>query len=475
MRSSKLYSILVKFDRYRQNRLRKFLMSPYFNRSEQLVQLFELYVELVNDPEKHAPSKERWWSCLQPNRSLNDARFRKYQSDLLKLVEQYLSQEKFEGDRVRKLKYLVDCVLEERIDKLYSSSLRNLEKAIESQTDRSSEYYFNKYLLQSKMYDLGEAQHDRKRKRPVEEVIKNITLFSISELFRYTCLALSHQSIYNHSYVVPDLNNKLRNSDIKIDDHPNLVVYYTMYLTQTEPANEDHYFKLKKLLIIHGQKFPFHEAEFVYFSALNYCIRKINRGKENFRIETFELYKDLLAKNILTFKGAISPWHFRNITTISLQVGNTDWALQFINNYSKYLPEKFKANAISFNTSQVLLYQKKYRDVISLLQSVEYEDMTYNLNSKATLLTTYFEIGETEALYSLMESFRTFLGRHKEFPARKRSSYNNLIKYTKRLTKINSSSKAELTKLLVDIDNASSIASEKWLREKIAERLAKAK
>ena len=41
MYNSKLFAILEQFDKYEQNRCRKYIQSPYFNRSEQLEQLYE--------------------------------------------------------------------------------------------------------------------------------------------------------------------------------------------------------------------------------------------------------------------------------------------------------------------------------------------------------------------------------------------------------------------------------------------------
>ena len=474
MRNSKLYSILVKFDRYRQNRLRKFLMSPYFNRSEAIVKLYEFYITQVNtevDDKGSKSSKEAFWNSVHTNKPFSDVRFRKYQSDLLKLVNNFLIQEKFSEDNIQQQQYLVDAVLSNQLEKLYDSSIRTLELLTENSKHKSSHYFYNKYRLNIKHYDIGEVRQDRKRKRPVEKIIENIDIFALGEKLRYTCLALSHKSIYNHDYELPDLTNSIKN----YKHTPSLVVYQQMYLTQIESENEKHYFTLRSLLKQHGQIFPLDEAEFIYFSAINYCIKKVNQGFLEFRLELFKLYQDLLEKNILTATGTLSPWHFRNAITIALRLGDTNWVEKFISQYGPILPDKFRDNAVSFNLSQLYLYQKKYEDVIKLLQSVEYEDFTYNLNAKATLLTTYYEIEEIEALYSLMDSFRTFLNRHKDFTASRRSLYSNLIKYTKKLTRIKDGDKSTLQKLKDEVDQVKGIASEKWLKEKIAERLAKAK
>ena len=448
-------------------------MSPYFNRSEQLVQLFEIYVDLVNESDREEPTKEKCWSLIRGNEDFSDVRFRKYQSDLFKLLKQFLSQERFDLDQVKRDQYLVDSVLENRYERLYDNSIKRLEQTTKLIIDRSSNYFYENFKLFSKVYELGEARQNRKEKRPVELILNFLEKFYLTEKYRYTCLAYSHQSIYNHNYQLP----KLEEYSSEELDTPSLKIYQTMYLTQVDNSNEATYYKLRSLLQSYGNIFPINEAEFIYFSALNYCIRKVNQGKEGFRQELFTLYKDLLDKKILTNSGPLSPWHFRNATTIALRLGDFGWVENFIEDYGPLISEKFRTNAVSFNKAQLYMHKKQYDKVIVTLQDIEYEDLTYSLNSKTMLIATYYETNNIEPLYSLLDSFRTYLSRHKDIASNKRVHYTNLIKLTKKLSKIPYSNYSKLKQLEEEVNQISStgIASEKWLREKIAERLAKAK
>lgn len=101
-------------------------------------------------------------------------------------------------------------------------------------------------------------------------------------------------------------------------------------------------------------------------------------------------------------EGELSPWDFRNIVVLGLRLGETDWVENFINTHKNFIPEAMRANAVSFNLAQVYFYQKKYEKVMVLLQKVEYEDLTYNLNSKSLLLIAYYELQEIETLHSLL-------------------------------------------------------------------------
>ena len=66
VKKTKLYAILESFDKYEQNRLRKYLASPFFNRDQTLVELFEVLIRNVNKPSLNgAMEKEKIWRKLK--------------------------------------------------------------------------------------------------------------------------------------------------------------------------------------------------------------------------------------------------------------------------------------------------------------------------------------------------------------------------------------------------------------------------
>ena len=119
--------------------------------------------------------------------------------------------------------------------------------------------------------------------------------------------------------------------------------------------------------------------------------------------------------------------------------------------------------------AQVHFYKKQHEQVVELLSTVEYEDFTYNLNSKAMLIATYYETNEIDPLYSMLESFRTYLNRHDEIPEIRRENFHNLIRFTRRLTKVDTSIPEELDKLEDEIKATKQVASQSWLLEKVQE------
>ena len=180
-----------------------------------------------------------------------------------------------------------------------------------------------------------------------------------------------------------------------------------------------------------------------------------------------------MLKNEIAFyasnNGELLPWHFKNAILISLRLGHYEWAEKFIKDFQDRLPIDFRENAISYNLAMVYFHQKKFDKATTLLHSVEYEDIAYNLGSKSMLLAMYYEQDEYEPLLSLLDTFKTYLNRHKDINEKMRLNYQNYILFVRKLTKIMPGDKKAVTSLRQEIKDAKGVASEKWLLEKLEE------
>lgn len=471
MRSSKIYSILEHFDKYEQNRFRKYLSSPYFNKDSVLISLLEILLTYINSSSRVVSiEREEIWTQLDLHKKFNDVRFRKYCSDLLKHMEGFLTQRAFEENPLHQANYLLEAVGDKKMEKLYNGSMKTARRLSDSQKYRPSSYYFYQYQIEKSYYDLIDLDTRRTKKTNAEEIANNLDFFYFAEKLRIYCEALNRQYLVSQEYEFPFIDEIIKH--VKQDQYqeiPPIAVYLQVYYTITEEDNLEHYYKLKSLLGKYGLVFPKQEALTLYYSAINYCIRQSNQGKQNFLEELFFLYKELIDKEIIFVNNELSPWDFKNIIVSALRLGKYDWTENFIMTYNIKLPDQFRENAVTYNLATLYFYQKNYEKVIEQLRNVEYEDIIYNLNSKTMLLATYFETDEFEALYFLFESFRTYLNRHKDIPQSRRNLYINLIKFTKKLTKIRPGDKVAVDKIKKEVNETGNIASLNWLKQKIAE------
>lgn len=471
MENSKIYAVLLHFNRIEQNRLRKYIVSPYFNKNEALIQLFESLVKQINKDNGKELTKQQLWAQLYPEKEFDDVRYRKLCSDLLKLVEGFLAQETFEENSMQKANFLMEAVTRRKLEKLYSTCIITSNRLSKAYPFRAADYFHHQYKFEDRRYQL-EFELNRSSKSNVESIIKNLDVFYLSEKLKRTCDILTRKTFMSsHEYdnlFIEEIVNYLNENPT--DEFPPVAIYYQIYLTLIESDKEEHYYKLKELLSKYGEFFPSNEAKEIYEASLNYCIRKVNRGNIDFLKELFDLHETLVINGLMFVDGELSPWNFKNIVFTALRLKKFNWTDEFIQKYKHQLPDVFRDSAVSFNTARLRFYQKNYDEVIFLLNQVEYEDVSYNLGSKSILLLTYYETDEIEPLYSLMDSFRAFLRRKKDkIPQKRIDNYLQLINFVKKLTKIKPGDTKAITQLKAEVKNTKGVADEKWLLEKIAE------
>ena len=126
---------------------------------------------------------------------------------------------------------------------------------------------------------------------------------------------------------------------------------------------------------------------------------------------------------------------------------------------------------MSFNLANLYFYKNEYDQVITLLQEVEYDDPSYNLNSKAMLIATYYELDEIEPLLSLLSSFSTYLRRSNEITASRKEHYLNLIRFVRALTRLDGKPPEEALKLKKEVESTDGVVSKQWLLQKLDEHI----
>ena len=470
MREGKLYQAIIQLNGHELNRLHRFILSPYFNRNDATIHLFEWIKEdLKQDKKEDVPKEELWVNCFGKTEKFDDGRFRKLQSDLLKLIEEFYAQEQFEANPIHKAKYLLEAIYNRDLKDLKTGSLKTAKRFAEDQLLKPSSYYFYKYEIEQSTFILNRFLTERSLKSNIEEIAKNLDRFYLAEKLRYYCTILDHQNLVDIDYemlFIDEIIAHVKSNDY--NDTPPIVIYYQILLCYKEPHNREHFDRIKLLINQHIHLFPEIEVAEILDSALNYCIKQTNRGNTDFILEAFKLYQDWLPRNLLLVQGKLTPFHFKNIVFAGLRLNEFDWVEKFIHEYSPYLDESHRYNAITSNLAQLYFYKKDFKKVIQHLSLVKYDDITYNLHTKILLMASYYELDEIEALGSLLDAFRIFLSRNKDINAARRKYHLNTINIVRKLTKIVAGDTKQIEKLITEVENTDGVVSKNWILEKLA-------
>ena len=470
MKDSKLIQTLLHLNKPERNRFKKFLISPFFNSDENMISIFDFIDDHISKNHNEFPEKQVLWKKIFKGIPFDDIRLRKYFSDLFKLLTKFLSFDLYQRDPIVQDLFLLEVINERKLISLTKSSVRSARIRLEANEFRHSQAFLQRYSLERNNYEIQNLEGDRNIRSNIEEINESLDIFYLSEKLRLFCKEIELQILAKHKYKLTYIEEILNMIKLKgYENVPSILLYSKLLNLYMDSANEENYFSLRQSVSENNPLFPKKELAEIYSTMINYCSLQINKGNSKFLAQLFDFYKEVVSQDILLEDQSFSPYHFKNIVVIGLRLKEFNWIEAFINDFAPLLPENQRDNSLSFNLAQLYFYQKKYDLVIKTLQSVEYDDYIYNLNSKTMLICTYYDTGETDALFFLFDSFRAFLNRNNDIPEARKELYRNFVSFSKKLARLTPKDEKAKQKLTFELEQTKNIASKNWLLEKLAE------
>ena len=476
MKITKTYRCIESLDVYENNAFKKFLLSPYFNKNKSLIALHDIYTN-YSEKQLELEDKKTIWNSILENKNYNDSKFRKLNSDLLKLFEQFIRIEAFEADKKTRLTVELKAINNRNLDILYNSTKAKIDRYEKYNIDKSADHYYYLYETEKTKFEL-KTDIERKNKKTdftkefnISNISINLDIFYLSEKLKYISTTLSWSKLYKIKIEPFDISPIKKIISDKKEIIPPIALYYQIYLTLTEPEELRHFLILRKLIHKYLDVFPPKEQRYILDSAVSYGVGKVNSGFLELQKPTLDLYKEALEFEGFYDAGFLSPKSFRNIVFFALRTKEFDWAESFVNTYGERLKEEQRENAKTFNLARIAFYKKEFNQVIQLLQLVEYDDVFYNLVSRTFLLASYYELEEYDSLEALINSTNVYLRRDKGISESSKRNYLNQNRFLKRIMNVNQNDKSAIEKLKRQLSDTKGIASKPWLVEKINELL----
>ncbi|MEZ4917625.1 MAG: hypothetical protein R2792_00855 [Saprospiraceae bacterium] len=468
--TNKIFQAICALPASSNRRLIRFLESPYFNQSKLLLDLCKLLLEYKNQDEEGF-DRAALWDQLQPGVAYDDVNFRKYCSELLKLVEEFMAVENLQEHPEKKANHLLEYLVDHKVSPLYKSAIRKTRQRLQVKGYRTADYFYQSYLLERLYYKMKDFDVKLNVRANLEEISGNLDFFYWLEKLKFYNAVLSQRKTGTQEYelhFIDEIIGFLKG--FPLEESPELALHVYTFLSLTDEENPEHYYAFREVLASQLDQMPPEEAVEFIDSAMHYCVGRINKGDREFLTEYFGLLDDGIEKGVFISNGELAPWRYNNAVAAALGLGKIDWAEQFIQQNKVHLPPATRENTYAFNLARVYRFQGRFKDVLELLRDLEYEDIGYSLLSKRMVVMTYYDLDELDALESFIESFRVFLNRHKDIPSQRRKSYLKWLKYVRQLTRLVPNDREKRNQLRQEIlDKKAVIGNAEWLLEKLDE------
>ncbi len=463
MLNSKLLIVYRALDTTDKRTFNKWLASPLHVQHPHIVALFQL-ISSKRKFNELTMAKHKAFDSIFPNTPYKDIKMRHLMSDAYETLQLFVAYNKSKDDSFRQQLYLKQGFSDLKMYKLAEKQLLRMKQQQQRSTIKDANYFIQNYEIERETFEI-KAKQQRTEATNLQEITATCTIFFIINTLKYACKSQTHSTLRKETYKIPLLNAVL--DEVKQGNYHHidtLMQYYYSFQVLTAPDKEANYQRLKPYLFEKSASTSVEDFKEIFIAALNFCIRKLNDGAEEYVREALLLYQEGLRQKTLIEDSILSRFSYKNIAALGLRCKEYTWTAAFIDEYAPYLEPCYRQNYQHYNHAKLAYDQGYFDTAMPLLVQGEYDDVFLNIDAKIMLMKMYYQQSNHEALYSLIESVKVYLSRKsKAVLSYHQENYSNILKYLQKIIRVNPYDKEEKQLLLDEIESVQPLTEKKWL------------
>jgi hypothetical protein len=453
-----LNKILQSLDESERRRLRKFVQSPYHNQREDVAML----IEYLLDPKRN-PIRERVFKHIFKEKPHNDALLRQTTHWATQIVHRFLAIETLEKQTGQQELLTASALSKKGFSEMAE---KKASENILQNPQRAALGVRQSFDFEEMRYE-SMAKNRRENVDILENLVKHFTDFTVAEIFRIACMSLNKRSLTNQNIEPPFLQEAISAVESgKYTDNLAIMQYYRSYRALT--SGEASFFEqLKGGLEGSFQQLPKPETRDFLMNAINFAIKRHNKGEKEWTREMLDLYRFGLQNGLLLENNQLSKYTYSNINTLALLAEEWNWAWQFIGDYKHFLPIEDAETFFHYNKAIWFFRKKDYANTLTELQFSDIREALQGLEARKMLLVSYYETEAWETLVSLLDSYAIFLKRNQKRVGYHAAHYGNLLRFTRSLLHFRRD-KTGIEVVLEELKGTKEVAAKDWLLEKMS-------
>lgn len=500
MQNTGLITLLRTFEPSEIKEFGDFVRSPYFNKNESVVKLYDYLRKYHPVFDEGKVLKETVHSKIFSGTVYNDGFMRKIIFNLNNLAERYIGITGSDKDEIESGLRLLSEFNIRKLDKQFLKYFADISNRVEKGKDRDHLYFKRKFALEvnrTRYIDNNRYKvdlHDKKEyyNEQIREKLyyfTNYFLMAGLDMYRtlkyqdYTDRFEFNDKLLDNiiGFLLGQINNSEESNSPKYVDSLTIRVYlYEIMLMNSKSGGENlpgdiFYLKLKEILVKEKTNLS-HDSRFSLYNILiQHCANRILRGYGDYRKERWELDKIALEQGI--FKSAVEsefpPPSFASIVRDAAEVHEIIWARSFIENYKKQLEPINLGTVINLSYSLICFYSDDFQGALDYLNKIKpVKRWEFKFAVKELTLMLFYELSMFAQAFYLVDSFRHFLvSMSRNFSGERIESRNNFLRYFTNLLKVKENSgKKELAGIIKELkDHQIIIFNRDWLLAKANE------
>jgi len=466
MKQSVIGEIYASWDKSEIKRLNKFISTSHWSKSETIVRCHNCLATYAVKDKLEELEKEYLFVHTYPQDEYNDNKLRFTLNRLLEAIKEFVLLEENEKKNIHCEKIWMDFIQNKKLKKNILLNIESSYKPNESLHKFIYQYY--KSALQGQFNFLKNTSVEE-RYNSLMNMTKAAEAFADFEFLRQYSLLITFSNVYKSSdlHIAESRFNAIKDKS-SYKEIQEFEVYFLIIELLTDPSHEV-YSKLKEYIFLNATHWANSDHIIWINYLLNYSTAQINKGDIMFIDEQYQIYNYCAENNMFSSSDFLTTTRINNVTHIYLRKKDYVRAENFIKECVELLPKDIKDSCRHFNLARIGFEKKMYKESLKNLLQVDFgRDAFYSINSKFLLLKNYFELKESDALSSLIVSFKEYIKKNKVISETHKISILNFLKM---VDKIYGTTPSSAKKIEADILSHKQIVEKNWLLEKIQEKI----
>jgi hypothetical protein len=479
MKKIELTAIVNLINRSEFENFGKYIVSPYFNISQRLINLYNFIDKNFSKIVLGKISREDAAKAVIGNK-FSDTALRKLFSDFTAEIHNFMAFNEFKNEPYNKLFYLLNQIKTANNKEHYKIKLKEFKKKFEKIADNElrskmlSELYWEEYNAEPENIF-------HKYSGSLQFASDKLDEYYFSRKLLYFQLMFSKQYLNKEDigykwYMSDEITGFIeKNSDYIKIALPEIFLKYLML--RMLDFKSDHLITEYYVLIERkSSQFTKQKITDYYSDLYNYFTIRIGRGEIRFRQYLINLVKMLDEKDLLIYEapGKISYYSFKSITDTCIYLKELTWMEYFINKYKDKLDDVNRNNISNLAYAKLYYFKKEIQKARFSLAKVDYKDYIHYPDAKLFQSCIEYDAENYIEVYLIFDSVKKYLKKNRKIPAHMAESYNRFIQVSDRLIKINEKKSRDtafqINMLLKELENAEKpVYARNWLLERIKE------
>lgn len=480
MLNRKLLEVLRRFTPAEKNRLRQFLLSPYFNatpKSKEVVRLYDLIVAHGAREEDPALAKASVFRLFFPDRVFEEKAKGPLDSlttEVFGLVRRFLVQKDQEQESSNVQEHLVMAKFYRKyaLEEWFWQSLQQARKIQADSVERDTAYFFNQFKIEEEELSFRGLYNSFEDDANLYAAQENLDRF-------YSILKMEFVSAMEYQKHFTPLDNepshsltetvlKLSEEGGPLDLPANRIYRLIMSLTQNVGESKD-FEELENLTKQYRwQISPEKYKNMMAYLRSFWVKRYLQSGYGAISTQVFDLYRAHLEEGYFYIDNTITLNSFYNLTILAVKLREFDWAKKFLDSHppERICGTRYPEEIHSLCLAEYLFALQKYAEAENALVYRLFENSFLSISADVLLVKIYYET-ENELLETRMKALDQKVRRTK-FSEEKKEVYLNFLRKLSQIIKYGwETNSPKRAKLIEEIKSIPGIVSREWLLEKL--------